>query len=118
MPQKPFRINIDLATIKERAYRRVLFTTEQTQLVTMALKPREEIGMETHANTTQFIRVESGSGHAIVSGQKFILRDGVALVIPAGCRHNIIAGKEGMNLYTLYSPPEHPDGHVEMKKLD
>ena len=116
MPSKPYRGNIQTITESETAYRRVLFTTPQMQLVTMALDPHEEIGMESHSRTTQFIRVEAGSGQAIISGHKYILSDGVAVMIPAGCRHNIIAGSKGLKLYTLYSPPEHPDGLVEHQK--
>ena len=112
-----FYINIEKETIGNRYYRKVLYTTEQLQLVIMSLEPGEEIGLETHANTTQFIRVEKGVGKAIIGSHQISLADGVAVIIPAGKSHNIInMGKKKMKLYTLYSPPEHkPDVKLELK---
>ena len=34
------------------------------------------------------------------------------VIVPAGARHNVIAGADGIKLYTLYGPPEHRDGVV------
>jgi mannose-6-phosphate isomerase-like protein (cupin superfamily) len=46
------------------------------------------------------------------------LEDGSSVVIPAGVRHNIInsSQQQSLKLYTLYSPPEHPDGTVNKNK--
>ena len=41
------------------------------------------------------------------------------IVVPAGTRHNIVnTGKEPLNLYTLYAPPQHADGTVHRTKAD
>ena len=48
------------------------------------LQPGDEIGMEVHDDHDQFIRVESGSGAAILNGERHDLSDGVAVVVPAG----------------------------------
>jgi len=74
-----------------------------------------EIGEEVHHHTTQFIRVEGGTGVAIVSGKRFNLKSGDALIVPPGRRHNIIS-TNNLQLYTLYSPPEHPPNTVERVK--
>jgi mannose-6-phosphate isomerase-like protein (cupin superfamily) len=75
----------------------------------MSIPSGEEIGFEKHTNTTQFIRIESGKGIAIVSGKKYLLKDGDAIIIPPNTKHNIIAtSNDPLKLYTIYSPPEHP----------
>jgi mannose-6-phosphate isomerase-like protein (cupin superfamily) len=112
--------NIERDTLENQDYRRVLFTGRNTQLVLMTLQPGVEIGLETHEEHDQFIRVEAGSGIAILNGEKHDLSDGVAVVIPAGVEHNVIntSKREPLRLYTLYSPPEHPDGTVHRTKRD
>ena len=86
----------------------------------MSLRPGEEIGLERHREHDQFIRVEAGEGEAILNGQRHPLRDGSALVITAGVEHNIVnvSRDEALRLYTLYAPPEHPDGTVHRTKRD
>ena len=110
--------NIEEATLKNDVFRKVLFTTEHSQLVLMSLKPGEDIGTETH-DLDQFIRVESGRGTARLNGVEYGLADGTAVVIPAGTEHNIMnSGQESLKLYTIYSPPEHKDGIVHATKRD
>jgi mannose-6-phosphate isomerase-like protein (cupin superfamily) len=115
---KPYTSDIESDTIANDAYRRVVHTGEHLQLVLMSLAPREEIGLETHAGHDQFIRVESGVGKAVLGGTETPLGDGSAVVIPAGTEHNVIntSDSEPLKLYTLYSPPEHPDALVQMTK--
>ncbi|MGH7784893.1 MAG: cupin domain-containing protein [Candidatus Binatia bacterium] len=105
--------------MKNKDFRRVLYTAKNSQLVLMSLRPREEIGEETHT-LDQFIRVEAGDGVAILDGVKHQISDGSAVVIPAGTKHNIInASATGeLKLYTLYSPPEHRDGTIHPTKAD
>ncbi|HEY0712953.1 MAG TPA: cupin domain-containing protein [Polyangia bacterium] len=112
--------NIEKDTLGNLKFRRVLFTSARTQLVVMALKPGEEIGLETHDDVDQFIRVEAGNGVAHLDGKEHALEDGSAVVIPAGTKHNITntSRTEVLKLYTIYSPPEHPDGTVHDTKAD
>jgi mannose-6-phosphate isomerase-like protein (cupin superfamily) len=78
----------------------------------MALKPREEIGMEVH-KLDQFFRVEEGTGEAVLDDVRAAIGAGFAIVVPAGTKHNIInTGTVPMKLYTLYAPPNHRDGVV------
>ena len=110
--------NIERETLDNEDYRRVLFTGPNTQLVLMAIAPGQDIGQETHTGHDQFIRIESGSGYAQLDGKRHELRDGSAVVIPSGTEHNIVntSDSEPLRLYTLYSPPEHPDGTVQHTK--
>lgn len=112
-----FSDNIEKDTIENANYRKVLFTTDNLQLVVMSLKPKEEIGMETHADGSQFIRVEKGKGQAIINGKEHDLSDGISIIIPSGAKHNIInTGEDDLKLYTIYAPPEHEDGLVQKTK--
>lgn len=112
--------NIERDTLSNEDYRRVVFTGRNAQLVLMNLRPGEEIGREIHEGHDQFIRVEGGRGVAILAGKEHTLTDGIALVIPAGVEHNVIntSADSPLRLYTLYSPPEHPDGTVHRTKRD
>jgi mannose-6-phosphate isomerase-like protein (cupin superfamily) len=105
---KGFVINIEDATKENENFRKVLYTATKSQLVVMSLKPMEEIGMEVH-QLDQFIRIEEGTGKAILDGVEHVIADDWAVVIPAGTNHNIVntSATEPMKLYTIYSPPEH-----------
>jgi len=113
-------INIEEKTVDNNFFREVLFTAQRVQLVVMSLGPGEEIGLETHDDGDQFIRVEAGKGIAILDGEEHDLEDGSAVVIPAGVQHNIInsSPQQSLKLYTIYSPPEHPDGTVNKDKAE
>jgi len=117
---KGYVTNIECATRDNNDYRRVLFTGRNTQLVLMAIAPGDEIGLETHDEHDQFIRVESGDGVVVLDGEQHELADGIAAVIPAGVEHNVVntSRTAPLRLYTLYSPPEHPDGTVHHSKQD
>ncbi len=112
--------NIEKETLENVKFRQVLFTGPHAQLVVMALKPGEAIGLETHDDVDQFLRVEAGHGTAVMDGKEHVLEDGSAVVIPAGMMHNIINSSrtETLKLYTIYSPPEHPDGTIHETKAD
>ncbi len=115
---KGYVANIEKETLENTDYRRVLYTAKDMQLVLMCLQPGEEIGMEVH-HLAQFIRLEQGSGVAILDGVEHQISDDYAVVIPAGTQHNIInTGTEEMKLYSIYAPPEHKDGTVHPTKAD
>ena len=49
----------------------------------------------------------------------YINKNGDAVIVPAGTYHNIINVSKGqLKLYTIYSPPNHPDGTVHKTKAD
>ncbi len=85
----------------------------------MSLLPGEDIGSEVH-DLDQFIRFESGRGKVILDGKEHEVEDDWAVVIPAGVEHNVIntSDNENMKLYSIYSPPEHPEGTVHHTKSD
>jgi mannose-6-phosphate isomerase-like protein (cupin superfamily) len=115
---KGFKSNIEKDTIKNKNFRKVLYSSAYSQLVLMSLKPKEEIGAETHPENDQFIRFEGGKGRVEIDGNKYTVKDGDAVVIPAGARHNVIntSATEDLKIYTIYSPPHHKDQIVRKTK--
>jgi len=112
--------NIEKQTEENNFFRQVLFTGSYSQLVLMSLEPNEEIGLETHPNVDQFFRIEKGDGKVILNGEEHLVGDGDAIVVPAGTEHNLIniSASEKLKLYTIYSPPNHPDGTIHKTKAE
>lgn len=117
---KGFNANIEKETVANDNFRRVLYTGRHSQLVLMSLRPKEEIGMEVHADNDQFFRIESGRGKGIIDGNEYALADGSAIVVPAGSQHNVInvSETEDLKLYTIYSPAHHKDGIARATKAE
>lgn len=115
-----FHTNIEEKTLENDNFREVLFTTDKSQLVLMTLQPGEEIGAEVHDDHDQFIRVEEGEGRGMIGEDEYDLVDGSAIVVPAGEEHNVIntSSEKKLKLYTIYTPPEHPEGTVHVDKAE
>jgi mannose-6-phosphate isomerase-like protein (cupin superfamily) len=112
---------IEKQTLKNNFFRQVLFTGKYCQLVVMCLQPAEEIGNEVHQNVDQFFRIEDGDAKFVFNGsEEHLVHDGEAVVVPAGTFHNVIntSKTKQLKLYTVYSPPNHPDGTVHKTKAD
>lgn len=106
-------------SLENEYFRKVLYTDKRLQLVVMSLKPNEDIGEETH-ELDQFIRIEKGSGKAVLDGEETMLTDGSVVVVPQGTLHNIIntSSENPLKIYTLYAPPNHKDGTIHKTKAD
>jgi mannose-6-phosphate isomerase-like protein (cupin superfamily) len=117
---KGFKTNIERDTVKNKNFRKVLYTAKHCQLVLMSLKPKEEIGLETHPENDQFFRFEAGRGRVEIDGNKYTVKDGDAVIIPAGAKHNVIntSATEDLRMYTIYSPPHHKDQIVRKTKAE
>ena len=117
---KGFKDNIEKLTKDNTNFRKVLYTGKHMQLVLMALKPGEDIGLETHPDTDQFFRVDAGEGKAVIDGTEYDIKDGDAVIVPAGAKHNVINTSETneLSLYTIYAPAHHKDGTVHVTKAD
>ena len=109
--------NIEKETLDNNYFRKVLLTTTNQQLVVMSLEPKEDIGQEIHS-LDQFIKIEAGSGTAILNGSEIQFGTGFSITIPKGTTHNIINSSptEKLKLYTIYSPPNHKDGIIHQTK--
>ncbi len=115
--KRGYRANIEELTLANTDFRRVLYTGEHTQVVLMTLKPGEEIGEEVHADKDQFFRFESGTGEVRINGRANPVEDGIAVIVPAGAKHNVVnTGDEPLTMYTVYGPPDHKDETVHVTK--
>ncbi len=117
--------DIERVTLDNTDFRRVLFTGSHAQLTVMRLGPGEEIGLEMHPDLDQFLRLEQGSARATLGRSKdevdetHDVQDDWAIIVPGGTWHNVInTGDDDVKLYSIYSPPEHPDGTVHRTKAD
>jgi mannose-6-phosphate isomerase-like protein (cupin superfamily) len=115
-----FITNIEEKTLQNDYFREVLYTAQHSQLVVMSLNPNEEIGMEVHEIVDQFIRVQQGEGKAILNGKEHLISGGMAIVVPAGVKHNIIntSSEKKLKLYTIYSPAHHKDKTIHKTRKD
>ena len=112
-----FVTNIERETLRNRNFRKVLFTGKHEQLVVMSLEPGEDIGLEKH-DVDQFIRIEQGRGIVEMDGRRSRVRADSAFIIPARTKHNVINSSrdEELKLYTVYSEPQHRDGTIHKTK--
>lgn len=115
----PFVSNIESETLENENFRKEIFTGEHLQITVMSINPGEDIGLETHPHTDQFLRVEQGSGKAIIGGQEYEIADAFGITIPAGMEHNVInTGTVALKMYSIYTPPNHPKGTVHATRAD
>ena len=108
-------------TEKNTYFRQVLYTGNYAQLVVMCLQAGEEIGNEVHAKVDLFFRIEEGEAKFVFNGsEEHLAQAGDAVIVPAGTWHNVLntSKKNPLKLYTLYSPPNHPDGTVHKTKAE
>jgi mannose-6-phosphate isomerase-like protein (cupin superfamily) len=117
--------DIEKITLENETFRTVVFTGAHTQLTVMRLAPGEEIGWEAHENLDQFLRIEEGNARVEFGrteakvDETHEIEDDWAIIVPAGTWHNVVnTGRGDVKLYSLYSPPEHPDGTVHKTKAD
>ncbi len=117
---KAYSTNIHDEAKMNEAFRRVMFTGAKMQLVIMSLKPHEEIGSEVHRDTDQFFRVEKGTAKFEFDDDIITVDDDSVVVVPAGMRHNVInpSSYEDLKLYTIYAPPQHPEGTLQRTKAE
>jgi len=117
MAKKGYSKDVAAETLKNKNFRKVLYTGEHLQLVVMTLQAGEEIGEETHEDRDQFFRFEAGEGVVVIDGKKNKVKDDFAVIVPAGACHNVInTGEEPLQMYTIYGPPEHKDKTIHKTK--
>ena len=122
---RPLVVNIDKATKQNNTFRTALWTGSHIQVTLMSINVGDNIGLEIHPDTDQFIRIEDGKGIVKMGRNKDNLNfqanayDDYAIIIPAGFWHNIInTGNKPLKVYSIYAPPKHPHGVVHMTKSD
>jgi mannose-6-phosphate isomerase-like protein (cupin superfamily) len=117
--------DIEKATLENDTFRTVLFTGEHHQLTVMSIPPGEDIGLEAHDANDQFLRIEQGKAMVLMGASADALdethevENDWAIVVPAKTWHNIVnTGDVELKVYSVYAPPEHPDGAVHRTKAE
>ncbi|WP_090642814.1 cupin domain-containing protein [Paenibacillus sp. UNC496MF] len=117
---RPLVVNINLAAKQNNNYRTALWTGQYFQITLMNINVGEDIGLEMHPTTDQFIRIEQGQGLVQMGDSndhldfQAMAYDDYAIVVPAGKWHNVTnIGKVPLKLYVIYAPPHHPFGTVQ-----
>lgn len=120
---QPLVININNAAKQNNNFRIALWTGEHLQVTLMSINVGDDIGLEIHPNTDQFIRIEDGQAIVKMGKSKDNLEfqanasDDFAIMIPAGTWHNIInTGDKPLKVYSIYAPPQHPHGVIHVTK--
>lgn len=122
---KPYVANINGAAIHNQNFRTAIWTGCHLQMTLMCIPPGGEIGLESHPNTDQFIRVEQGCAvvkmgkckNQLDFQQNICMGDGV--FVPAGTWHNMInIGGGNLKVSSIYAPSNHPRGTVHYTKAD
>ena len=121
----PLVINIEDYTLKNENFRTTLWTGSKLQVTLMSIPVGEEIGLEQHNDTDQFLRIEEGEGKVMMGDSEENLdfvkdfSDDFVIIFPSGKWHNIKnTGDKPLKIYSIYSPVEHPVGTVHKTKAD
>lgn len=121
----PIIINLYDATLQNKNFRSTLWTGDHLQLTLMSIPVGEDIGLESHPDNDQYLRVEQGEGLVRMGyDPKYVdfehpIYEDYAFIIPAGTWHNIInTGNVPLKLHSIYSPTHHPRGTTHQTKAD
>lgn len=117
--KKPYVVDMEGYTLDNDNFRATLWTGEKLQLTVMSIQPGDDIGLEIHEGTDQFLRIEEGNGLCqmgdaednLTFEQKVSADD--AIFVPADTWHNVVnTGDEPLKLYTVYAGPDHVPGTI------
>jgi mannose-6-phosphate isomerase-like protein (cupin superfamily) len=114
-----FAEDIKDLTKENTNFRKVLFTGTHSQIVAMSIPIGGDIGEETHDTVDQILYFVAGECEAVLNGESKRLNKHDIIFVPAGTRHNFTnVGEEDLKLFTVYAPPQHPDGTIHATKAD
>lgn len=121
----PQSFDIESATKENASYRSVAWSGRYLQVTLMSIPVGEDIGLEAHPETDQFLRLDAGEGRVQMGPAKDKLTfekdvsDGWCVLVPAGTWHNITnTGSEPMQLYAVYAPAHHKPDKVHATAAD
>jgi mannose-6-phosphate isomerase-like protein (cupin superfamily) len=122
---RPQAFDLERATLGNDTYRTVAWSGRYLQLTLMSIPVGEDIGLEVHPETDQFLRLDAGRGRLQMGPAKDRLdfdqevTDGWAVLVPAGTWHNVTnIGDEPMRLYAVYAPVHHEAGKIHATAAD
>ncbi len=109
---------IELAK-ENNAFRRVISTSDLSQIVVMNIEGGDDVGEESH-RVDQILFFVDGVGKAVLDGEEYEVVPNDMVMVKAGTKHNFINTHphEPLKIVTVYAPPEHDDGVVHLTKAD
>jgi mannose-6-phosphate isomerase-like protein (cupin superfamily) len=117
---QPHAFDIERAAVQNGDYRSVAWSGRFLQVTLMSIPVGGDIGLESHADTDQFLRLEAGSGRVQMGTAKDQMSfeaevsDGWCVLVPAKTWHNITnTGTVPMQVYAIYAPAHHKPGKVQ-----
>lgn len=101
-------------------YRKVRYTSEHMQIVTMSLPPLDFIKKEVHCEHDQFFYIVEGKGCLEFDNEIYTFGTGDTFVIPAKKIHYLknTSSSNNLKLYTIYTPPEHKYDREDISNPD
>lgn len=105
---------------KENNYfRKVVATSDLSQIVIMSIEGADDVGEETH-RVDQVLFFVDGVGKAVLDGEEYEVVPNDMVMVKAGTKHNFINTHphDPLKIVTIYTPPEHDDGVVHVTKAD
>ena len=120
MSHLPYVWNISDIIQENHAYRKVLYTWDQLQLVAMALKPWEDTWHDIHEKQDVIIRIEKWDAMVDVDGFEYVLNGNMAIVVPTWSKHitKNISKDQPLYLHMVYALPLHWDHKIHHTKED
>ena len=117
---RPTSFDIEAANTENANYRRGAWSGTHLQVTLMSIPVGESVGLEMHADTDQFLRLDAGRGKAQMGPEKEKLTfeqdvsDGWCVLVPAGTWHDITnTGDQPMQLYAICAPDHHAAGKIQ-----
>jgi mannose-6-phosphate isomerase-like protein (cupin superfamily) len=117
---KPQSFDLEGTSKANTNYRSVAWSGRYLQVTLMSIPVGQDIGLEAHPETDQFLRLEAGSGRVQMGAARDRLTfeqavsDGWCVLVPAGTWHNITnTGTTPMQVYAIYAPSHHAPGKVQ-----
>jgi len=96
---------------------RVVLGDKHSQAAQMTLAPGQTEGGpdNRHRGADQWLYVVSGTGEAVVNGERVELREGTLVLIERGDAHEVRnTGKEPLRTLNVYVPPAYTDEGDEL----
>ena len=122
---EPQSFNLEQQTVENPNYRTVAWSGRYLQLTLMSIPEGDDIGLEMHPETDQFLRLDAGRGRVQMGPARDNLEfdqevsDGWCILVPAGTWHNVTnIGDEPMQVYAIYAPAHHKPGKVHASAAD
>jgi len=121
----PFITELNVVASSNPNYRSTLWTGDLLQLTVMSIPVNDDIGLEMHDDTDQFLYVINGTGCVQMGPAEDNITfsrpvwTGNAIFVPNGTWHNVVnTGNIDLKLFTVYAPPHHPHGTIHKTKED